>query len=696
MRTEIYMEGRRLDISADISSQFTYQIDDIKDFASRNTNFSKTIVIPGTSYNNAAFGHVFEFGSANAYDPNADNFGYNFNAAVQAECAIFVDNIQIMKGVLRLLEIIVDGKQVEYECAVFGELGGFATALGNARLEDLDFSAYDHEWNWANISASWEEATGAPGTGYYPASGYYYPLIDYGNVSYSNKHDWDVKAFRPALYVREYMDKIITGAGYTWEGSFLDTKLFRRLIIPQNNKDLLKVSDKIVDAKKTTTQTLLDTLGDAIANVQWDNTILSNATEDGQKAVFTFTGGFFTSITIDFDFYGNYQSENDVTIKIVKNSTAIATHTLPATGSNTVAYSWTGSVDSLLSTNDTLKVEFSVSLVGSPTFNVQILNTSYFIVRTPTTQSAVANWEDQIQVNANIPKGVFQRDFFSSIVKMFNLYVYEDKDRTKHIKITPYIDFYGTEIIDWSDKLDRSKPIRLRPMSEINGRYFEFKYKPDNDYYNENYQKKYTQGYGDRLEDTGFEFANDKQTLEVVFSATVLVGYNAEEKVYPTIFKLSGSTEESMEHNIRIMQVKKVTGLLEPYKVVNGDIDTEIATNLTTYGYAGHLDDPDVPEADINFGSPRELFFTLQSPYPSANLFNGYWSDYLAEITDKDSKLLSAFFKLDETDIGQLDFSKFIRIDGVLFRLNRIEDYDPLNYEMTKVELLRVIELTYE
>jgi hypothetical protein len=75
MRTEIYIENQRLDLYKDISAEFTYNIDDVKDFSSRNTNFSKTIVIPGNATNNKLFGHIFEFGSSNFYNPSADNVG---------------------------------------------------------------------------------------------------------------------------------------------------------------------------------------------------------------------------------------------------------------------------------------------------------------------------------------------------------------------------------------------------------------------------------------------------------------------------------------------------------------------------------------------------------------------------------------------------------------------------------------------
>jgi hypothetical protein len=233
-------------------------------------------------------------------------------------------------------------------------------------------------------------------------------------------------------------------------------------------------------------------------------------------------------------------------------------------------------------------------------------------------------------------------------------------------------------------------------MSELNGRFFEFRYKQDADYYNEDYNKKYALGYGDYIEDTGFEFANDIKKTELVFAATPLLNYAGDDKVYPTIFKKSNTqnavSEDQVESVIRIMQVHKVTG------VSNWDMkgDTgNLVTNLSYYGYAGHLNDPDAPTADINFGVPKEIYFDLSTAYPSANLYNAFWSSYIAEITDKDSKLLTCSVYLQLTDIFSLDFSKLIYIDGALWRLNKVIDFNPTVPDATKCEFLKVIELTY-
>ena len=145
-----------------------------------------------------------------------------------------------------------------------------------------------------------------------------------------------------------------------------------------------------------------------------------------------------------------------------------------------------------------------------------------------------------------------------------------------------------------------------------------------------------------------------------------------------------------MDSVIRILQVKKLTGKAS-WKIMNG---ATTLTTLTAYGYGGHLDDPDNPTNDINFGAPKEIQFTATT-YPTINLFNSYYSGYIAEITSKNSKLLTCSALLNTMDIQQLDFSKYIWIDGILFRLNSVEGFNPMEYNTTKVTLLKVIETIY-
>lgn len=719
IRTEIYIENKRLDITKDISAEFTYNIDDVKDFSSRNTNFSKTIVLPGNANNNKLFGHIFEFTNANFYNPTSANVGYNYNAAKSAQCVIYVDKIQIFKGVLRLLEIIVDNGSIEYECAVFGELGGFASALGIKKLEDLDFSQYDHAWTRDNIVATWDEASGTTGAG----EGYYYPLIDYGKVSFNNKSNWSYKAFRPALYVREYMDKIITGSGYTYESTFFDSALFKRLVIPNNQKQLSKYSDVLSDYDL---EFIDDTFpgyptAEPLIAMNPINTLGPFTASNGSTR-FTYIGT--TQVSGNYNLVIQGSSDVPLYVTVLKNGaieSSVYLNNDPVSGIN-------ASIQFpviTLNTNDYVEFIYTWQLwIDGVPARIRI-DYGNLQLATFATQLVPVAYGETININSTIPRGIFQKDFFSSIVKMFNLYVVEDRNKEKHLKISPYIDFFETtptflqvndleedlmidnvdflllddaniSHLNWSEKVDRNKPFRIKPMSELNGRYYEFKYKQDTDYYNEQYFKKYAQGYGDFIEDTGWEFANDKQTAEIIFSSTPLVGYNGEDKIFPTIFKVSNQSgtqsEDPTEHNIRIMQIRKVTGV-NSWHIRNDS--GNVGNALTVYGYGGHLDDPDAPSADINFGAAKEIYYELVTGYPSANLFNGFWSDYVAEVTDKDSKLLTCNVLLKDSDIYSLDFSKLIFIDGALWRLNKVIDYNPMAYDTTKCEFLKVIETTY-
>jgi len=678
--TEIYIEDYKLDLLQDISTEFTYAIDDINDFGSKNTSFSKTISLSGTARNNQIFGFIFDLGNANFTDDTLPNVNYNFNASKAAQCKIFIDKVQIFKGTLRILEIVSQGKTIEYQCSVFGELGGFMSSLGNARLEDLDFSAYNHTYNVGSITGSWDASAG---------SGYYYPLIDYGNVS-TNKIDFQFSAFRPSFYVKEYIDKIFNATDYTYESDFFNTDFFKRLIIPHNQKTLTSSSNTQLSALNVS-KDYIDYGTDF--PIEYATTLLGNFTLTSSY-LFTYTGAISKVININLSLLGTYTLGYAGSIHIRKNGGIIGTYYV---GAGFVGNDFEANINLTgisIATGNTISVTFDIAHIGDSDYE---FTASLGTLDFTTTSSEIVpiGYGETIIANSTIPKGVFQRDFLLSLAKMFNLYIYDDTYDDKKIHIKPYIDFYSASsanALDWSNKIDRSKPLSIKPMSELNARYYHYKFKEDNDFYNENYKKKYNESYGDRVYDTSYDFSKNTESVEVIFAPSVLFQATGTDKKYPAIYKLSNNntTEDAMDSVIRIMQKKKITGVTS-WTIKNG---ATTLTTLTSYGYAGHLDDPNNPTNDINFGSPKEVQIVV-SNYPTTNLFNAYHSEYIAEITDKNSKLLTCSALLNTIDIFNLDFSKYIWIDGILFRLNKVEGYNPMEYNTTKISLLKVIETTY-
>ena len=688
--TELFIENKKLDITSELAYLLTFSVDDVKDFGSRNCTFSKTIVLPGTANNNYLFGHIFDVTVSNPYSSTSDNVATNFNPSVSADCIAFNDRLQVFKGTIRLLEIIIDNGQVEYEVALFGELGGLVSSIGAKKLEELDFSAYNHDWTAANVTGSWENVTGG---------GYYYGLIDYGTVS-TGKVDYDIKAFRPAFYVREYIKKIIEGAGYSWSSNLMDTSRFKSLIVPNNQARFQFKTDLIFYVYRTSNYTAYDTGGSPSTLPQYVKfnllDTLGSFTANVDNNEFTYTGAdtLITGFNVEMQLVWQGHLKTLHT-KILKNGSSI--YDFPDVGSSATPISFTHQVSDLpvqINTGDVFKIEFTVTNLGGLSRTYIDVMDAIWSINTAADVWTDINYGDPLVLNDGIPRNVLQRDFLSSVTKLFNAYIYENKLDSKKLYIEPYTDFYDLNVsgvVDWTYKIDRSRPVRLKPMSELNSRYYDFKFKEDSDYYNDLYKKTYNESYGDYIYDSEYEFTNDKTEVSLIFSPTPLVGYAGVDKIVSAIYKLNSGVEEKFASNIRILQAKKITGVAS-WSIKNGGTTLHTGTD---YGYCGHYDDPDAPANDIQFGVPRELYFTLVSGAVNVTQFNVYWSPYMAEITDKDSKLMTCYMKLDSTDIFNLDFSKLVYVDGSYWRLNKIVDWNVNEPDVCQVELLKVINLVY-
>jgi hypothetical protein len=203
----------------------TYQISDIRNPEYSEVTKTATFKIPGTQEVNVFF--------ENVYDVNISLQTFNPNLKVKAY--YYQDELLALEGYLQIIDIDVDEvtKDLVYNCNVLGQVGSFQSKIKDLQLNELDFSAYNHVLNYANITASW---VATPGTGYA------YPLEDSG-VNNSNFYN-GVKPehFRPVLYKREILEKIFTAQGYTWTSAFLDGAEFKKKVQPRSSLPILSSS----------------------------------------------------------------------------------------------------------------------------------------------------------------------------------------------------------------------------------------------------------------------------------------------------------------------------------------------------------------------------------------------------------------------------------------------------------------------
>ena len=191
---------------------------DVNNPQKRLSDYSKTITIPEGKLVNQIFEHAF--------DVNVDYLTFNPN--LKTSYQIIQDGVLVIDGYCQLLGIKnVDGL-VTYEIAATGKVGNLFEKIKDKYLQDLDLSALDHAWSQANVVDSWTAPIG---------EGYVYPMIDIGGRSRYN--NWKVQDFKPAIYLKQYIDSILSEAGYTYDSTFFNTTLFKSLIVPYGSGKIL-------------------------------------------------------------------------------------------------------------------------------------------------------------------------------------------------------------------------------------------------------------------------------------------------------------------------------------------------------------------------------------------------------------------------------------------------------------------------
>ena len=91
-------------------------------------------------------------------------------------------------------------------------------------------------------------------------------------------------------------------------------------------------------------------------------------------------------------------------------------------------------------------------------------------------------------------------------------------------------------------------------------------------------------------------------------------------------------------------------------------------TQYSSYGYAGHVDDPANPNYDLNWATSQEIQYTIggQTPITINNLYKRYWEKYIKEITDKDSKIIECYMYFNNVELQNLSFRNLYKIDRQL------------------------------
>jgi hypothetical protein len=710
-----------LDVAETLALPLTFNIGDIRDLSSRKGTFSKTVTLVGTKNNNDLLGHY--------YDINIQAGTFNINTLTK--CQVIQNGVPILDDAL--LQLVSVNKvqtstrfedEVSYTVLIKDSRAEFFTAITNANLTDLDFSDLDHTFSSTDIAASFSNTV---------VDGYKYVM------PYIQSNDYNANDFKPAIYAKTYFDRIFAVAGFTYTWDDIVSAHFDKLLIPYNgdtnNQDY---ADFLVEATNTWTTTNVQAVGQ---NVTFQEAINSGWTEilDAQ-AIFDPTTGEYTSpfstnavagehYIYNLNIAGSIILENtsgeDCYIDTPAKYYKVYAKVLVQGSGNATVFGSTvvvNGITTVLPNGNTTILNFSntlpIPVIGDGTGvnsgidagDIQILNVGvqifhtdaaftsgyWYTVSTDTlapvnvvldltsiNMSILPSNNIQVtgstlNINQYIPNEIKQSDFVKSIFQMYNLYVEQDVDNQNNLILRHRDEYYDSGVEkDWSRKLAKDKEQELIFLPDLSNKKLKLIYAPDDDEFNTMYTQATAETYGQIEYTFDNEYVKDVATQELIFSPTpvFLTSFGA---YVPAIVGSAPNT------NIRILYDGGLQSC-QPFDIL--DFGTTGEFGLTDYPMLGHFDNALTPSFDINFGTNDFYFYELTS-LTANNLYNLYWRRTVNQINV--GKMLIAYFDLREVDIQSLKLNDKIYIDNSWWNINKIQDYNGNQRQLTKVELISI------
>ena len=751
MAGELFINGRLVDIDQDAPFPLTFNINDIKDLNARKGNKSKTITLPGTKSNTALMLSVFTL-SATEKISDTDSDFVDFDPSIKAECQYYQNGLLEFNGVAQLMSCKLMNGIWSFDVTLVSDTIDYISRLAKIKVNELGFSEYNHTLTYDNQQDTWNgiiQLNGSPSTNQdsqgWTGRGYYYGLIDYG-FTRPTPSTFGVEHIPPQVFYYEVLEKAFNYCGITWASQFLEEQRFKKLLLAYPGGDLPTITQAQADGDSSFTQeannaggfifntnflTLqdpetpigyLNTFNQAFAD-NYDCTVITDTLNQIQttgplrwiaasEGLFNvkYYGDHDLNISISGNGSGAYTINGSYRVQlfIYKNNIPISQDLIyqgaitSTTTSVTFTFDYSRQINILVNDEITFKIGFFLDNTtierlqitnATTTIQVESNTANLDILKQPQTLTAGGT----VYLDAFLPDMTCDK-FFKGLITAFNLYVKPSNADPSILEIEPLNDFYNSsgDAIDWSEKLDRSQEIKIEPTINFSSKNYNFNFEQEDDYWNQRYLDDIERQYGSFIVQSQSQFAVNDTDFKLPFSQKLLARIPEDspssftDLIVPRSFQVKtnedGSTLiEKKKGKPFIVQLGGLrTGAWE-HRDENGVSNAE-----ASYPYVGHLDSLDSPSFDFNFGVPSYVFWSTTS-YTTNNLYL-YHEKFIKELISRFGKQISCSVMLRPSDINSLDFRNLINIDGVVYRLLKVSDYQSGKNQSTVVELIRIIQ----
>jgi len=690
-----------LDTMGGTDVAITYSISDIEDVTKRRGSFSKTITLPNTPTNERCFGFAY----------NIQSFVGGFTPNKKIRAAMWEDGVQVFSGVLQLLSMAKTRGKVTYEVGLFTDDVGLYQAIeGNLLVNTAGVTGMNHTPTSGHVSGTWTASGSA-------SSGYVYGVVDAaGFTDILNVGGGWFQApwwrLGPSIYVKKMVDLIFAEAGYRYSSNFFNSATFGKLVLPYAAGTMpVNLSGSNIFAQSTGNLTPFAELTDQTLLFSKD----TPAPFYDRPNYWTASSSVFVApqtdtrwnVTVNFTVSGSVATTPSapyivcaLSIRNITDSTDNA-----YIGGVVVVKNQVASVtfqDVRIPANTTANIGFRVNndyTVAAQTFTVLSGSTVQWTCLENPTNIGV------LDMRTALPADVKQGDLLQDLQKMFNLHIMADSQDPKLLYIEPWVDFYASGAVDWSQKADENAEHILTNGDPNASTNLIFKYKDMGDYLSKTYKQSYPlakEGYGGKLFPTQNFYGKGDKVVETSCGTLIPASFSTDKivgRTWDIDGTLASGTVKPLQTGYRLAQYNLVEGQTEwAYQYgVSGNV--ALSVGILKMPFVSHIDNPYAPTFDLAFEIPRLVYYNAVNAsgstvnYTNNNLFNKYWKNYVNETVSKEALQLELTMMLSSVDIYQLDFRKPIYYGGIRWRLLEIRDYLVGQMKPCRVTLRRILNL---
>jgi hypothetical protein len=381
--------------------------------------------VPASRANNAVFKHYY----------NADVAG-GFDAALRKSGVIILDKEPFREGSFELLSVnLKNGQPESYDIVFFSAGVSIKDLFGEDKLNDLDLTAYDHNYNGSNVRTGLEAGLFSGDVIYpliSPVTDWYYDSTGSAhvanNIAYhgaGDNHGVNYYELKPAMRMSAILDAIEAKYGITFSSTFFASSKFTDLYMWAHRRKgwMFKDQDN----------------GWIPRGVRWFDY------QTGGSAMATDgSGGWIVqAASLNVDLTYNWQTTADAAVYVFINGTQFSVRNYASgTGSESIPING-------LRSGDVVQIQYGPAQGSAgASFNLYITNLEFTrttfpvaVVATASTGGTPQSYTAIVSMAEQLPEQKVS-DFIGGLIKMFNLTLEAQSATT--FKLEPLDDWYAS------------------------------------------------------------------------------------------------------------------------------------------------------------------------------------------------------------------------------------------------------------